>query len=815
MKIAEYFFKNVPIEKRNVVQEKLEDFSKIIPKIKNLSEIPKGFWIRKVAGTEIFKFRVNSGDRILFDYDDNNELRFLSFENHDNQILAANKKRSIRFENFVINTDEYIESPVDDDIDYRAKYDLQAKINQLRYEIIVEDEDIEFILEEPLFEKENYLTSEQFEALNKYDDVSIILGCAGSGKTSIGIRKLLINQELKRDTIYLTNSKYLNNQVEKDFLKVSKTKKGVSFYSLQTLYENLLGKTANVVYYQDFMEWYKKNNLRNRDMNISPNNLFLEINSVLKGKYEQQGIISKKKYLQLKSHFTNYEKKYIYHIASLYQKWLEDSGYYDLNDLAKLIDKIGKMNRDIVIDEVQNFTKVQLKSILNLKEQNHNILLLGDNFQTTQSYTFSLENLQSIISENNYRFKVSYLSNNFRSGKDTVSLLNKIKTDKENYKQSSTYIIEKALRMTQEPEILFTEGDFKKIKENLNQTAEAIIIVSNEEDKRRLIADGFERIFNIYDIQGLQYSKVYCYNLFNDFNDSFKKLNEKKATSTLNSILYNFIYLASSRSIDKLVFIEKENSSLAKTFKEYFRKVTIEELLRDKTAITNQQDWIIEGYNLKRLGKYEQAIEAFKMADNLKEVKICKNILARKLNYKLSKDYQLIIKFNWDVKSKTEMAEALIYLRDNYNWNIRGNVRHYVTGILESYYKDYFIHEDQEISNLVELIARNTNHSAAVKSEIFFTGFIYQNDKPIKIQSNLNSSVKGIYINFENGKCSVKYTNAEPELNTIQEFAKLEDNSPSKPSPYNGIKTVEIIENNKQKNIEMTVEEHLSDIFDY
>lgn len=55
MKFTKSLLKDIPIEKRDVVLDKIKEFETVLLRSKTLADIPKGFWIRKVAGTDIYK----------------------------------------------------------------------------------------------------------------------------------------------------------------------------------------------------------------------------------------------------------------------------------------------------------------------------------------------------------------------------------------------------------------------------------------------------------------------------------------------------------------------------------------------------------------------------------------------------------------------------------------------------------------------------------------------------------------------------------------------------------------------------------------
>ncbi|MDF9840773.1 MULTISPECIES: hypothetical protein [unclassified Paenibacillus] len=194
VKIRKNFMKDVPMEKQEIVKSKIDYFSKMLPDKKTLSEIPKGFWVRNVRGTDIYKFRVNSGDRILFKYEQMNgeeTLVLLSFQTHDRQIRAAKSITAYsEVLDYTINEDAYENEPVDKEIDDYVVAEVYSHLESIRQEIIFEDEYINLAVEYDE-QQTNILSLQQFECLTEVSQPVIIFGCAGSGKTNIALRKLL------------------------------------------------------------------------------------------------------------------------------------------------------------------------------------------------------------------------------------------------------------------------------------------------------------------------------------------------------------------------------------------------------------------------------------------------------------------------------------------------------------------------------------------------------------------------------------------------------------------------------------------------
>ena len=117
---SEKLLKSIPKEKYNYILSEIKEFyQEYVEKEFNIRNMKHGWSVRRIIGTtniqEIYKFRVNIKDRILFTYgkyiglreEFSNSIVFLEFCNHDSQIIRARN----------INSTEYIEEKFDEQID--------------------------------------------------------------------------------------------------------------------------------------------------------------------------------------------------------------------------------------------------------------------------------------------------------------------------------------------------------------------------------------------------------------------------------------------------------------------------------------------------------------------------------------------------------------------------------------------------------------------------------------------------------------------------------------------------------------------------
>lgn len=764
MKIAKDFFKHVPIEKRKIVQNKLSQFAEAIIKSKVFSDVPKGFWIRKIIGTNIYKFRVNSGDRILFRFEESTgSIIFISYETHDDQVRSARSFQDVDIEAFEINVAEYVDGEIDIKIDHYAKQELLSKLYVIEQQDVIDEEYISLLIENPLLHTSNVLTREQYECLTVREKIVIILGCAGSGKTSIGIRKLLLHEELAVPTIYVSHSSYLMNAVKETFFTYTKKAKHISFYSLQQLYEHVLQKKIVVVSLQDFLKWYEQNQLHNEQIALTPEAIFLEINTVIKGEAKQKALLGLDEYLASTSCLSINEKRFVYFIASLYQQWLQTNDYVDLNDMATMVLKEKAQYISLIVDEMQELTKKQLDSIIHLTIAPNHLMILGDYHQVLLNYKFSIEQLKQHLAEKALPYQILSIMKNFRSGSKTVKLLNEIKHLKQSYYPSNIHEKEKAIRESTLPKVVVDPKKLQHLATHINQNANAIVIVANANEKQYIKQFGFDRIFLIDEVQGLQYSDVYCINIMKINNGHLKLLETTSKHAQLESVYFNQLYIAASRSIEHLCFIEEETTPLLDAYMPYLEQTNLDAILCGPFTETSREEWLQEGLQLKLLGKYEQAIDAFIKAGSYEEIRLCEDLQARAKNYDHLQEYETILKFGWHIQDAQQLITCLTVLEKQYGIQMIGNISYFVTkmdgGIL---YRQHYLSPSSSVEERGNGIYSLIDYDYALKHTLFISGCFYKGNEPIHINEVFkadDTNFRDLLILFNNHEITIEAMN--------------------------------------------------------
>ena len=155
--ISNNFLKEVPAEKREFVIKRLNGFIKELARVhKVLNKTASGFWVRKLRGTDILKFRVNNGDRILFKFaqiGQEDSIVFLHYCTHNQQVVKGRRTSAHknRLADFAINYEvehSCEENQFDNEFlnQHASYFDNDGHINIEKYILIIGQIGLENVL---------------------------------------------------------------------------------------------------------------------------------------------------------------------------------------------------------------------------------------------------------------------------------------------------------------------------------------------------------------------------------------------------------------------------------------------------------------------------------------------------------------------------------------------------------------------------------------------------------------------------------------------------------------------------------------------
>ncbi|MGL5725366.1 ankyrin repeat domain-containing protein [Cetobacterium sp.] len=638
--INESFLKTVPKELKDVVQNKLFKFYEILSKT-NLYKLPNSFWIKKInyKSKEFYEFRVNSGDRIIFDLITNNfkkTLRFCYFSNHDRALEKYKKMQLNNFSNFEILKEDYPKTEIKD---YTLEYEkIFNNIHLIDYKI----ENEEFF-KNLIDNKESslyyclYLNKEQYNCLN-YESPLIINGGAGSGKTAILFNKMLnllsenkLSKDSKINLGYFCLNIKLKENIEEIMKQVIGKNTDIKFYSVtEYLLDNLGINENNLITYKNFQSFfsaYSKKVFKGKKSEIKVEQAYSEINGIIKGMMFNQSpdnwkrnltneLITLDEYQSLPEEYSIYDstkRNDIYKIAIAYQNYLKTNKKLDLNDLSRImIDNISEDKKldYIFIDEVQDLTEVQIFMINSLCKDFNNVFFAGDIHQVVTMNHFNVNRLSQLHNKNGKNIK--FLVKNYRSRQKIIEVSNKVKELRKKYIGSQKMEYEQLEEHISEGGKFNIEKVNIHLLEKVSLDADFIILVSNDKQKIELLKllklkDNFlDMIFTVEEAKGLEFESVICYNLISSNLNEWDIILSNNAKKNQNyRYFFNLLYVGITRAKSNVILMEKEieNNNLLKEFD----KISTLTKVADSIKVSSSEEWIERAKKLEKSGKIQEA----------------------------------------------------------------------------------------------------------------------------------------------------------------------------------------------------------------
>lgn len=671
--ILQQFWDSIPQEKLKHVRCKLPYYlEKLTVERGNISNMPKGFYARRIRGTsDKYKFRVANDDRILFIYAD--DIKGIRMENkcgivlllycsHDEQIRSGRKIEvtgNEKFSEYDFDIQSYTEETETVgfcEIEERYRT-LNLVIDNTRaYQ--VEDDDLARMAEDGVKDWQYYLNNEQYDCVQIHDRPVFLSGGAGTGKSTIGLHKLFsLSKNEDARLAYFTYTKTLKedftkmyNDYQQDYLKSNPNElsANVEFHSINEFcFANLGKKSTNLIDFRKFESGFCADNwFLFQNMPIHKVDIWQEIRGLIKGymgRYwlrneglkEQQfdsPLILQEIYLSLADEdciFNKEERSKIYSIAEKYQLWLDKENKFDENDLARTMlimlekGKLKPVYDYIMVDEVQDLSELQIYLLLSLKRNKANFndyFFSGDIHQMINPTYFSFSRLRMPFHYQQVDKEIQILEKNYRSQEHIVRLSNKMgelcKTyigAKDNF---SAIPLQKPGNL---PFLLMPSTDNRRQLFSALQRKDrkyAIIVVPNETEKKRIKEEmgTTERIFTVQEIKGLEYDYVVCVNMLtpflNEWQDIMDGLGKKNAKYRY---YFNIFYVALTRAKQNLcIYEDNVQHPLLLQIQEFLQQITLfDPNSMDLVRQANRLEVLNDARNQERIGNYDQAMQGY------------------------------------------------------------------------------------------------------------------------------------------------------------------------------------------------------------
>jgi hypothetical protein len=459
----------------------------------------------------------------------------------------------------------------------------------------------------------------------------IVIGSAGSGKTMLTLEKM---KACCGEGLYVTNSPYLVQNARQLYYgnHYENEAQEIDFLSYRELLETLQVAEGREIDFPIFVDWLRKNNRLQR---IDANTLYEEFKGVITGNTLDKRYLSREAYLNLgikQSIYPEQERAAVYDLFEKYLILLKDHAYYDINLLSfDYLAQVIPQYDFIVVDEVQDFTSIQLFLLLKTLKHPQDFILCGDSNQIVHPNFFSWAKIKSLFYQQAKHPTeiMQILHKNYRNAASITDLANKILKVKNrrfgSVDRESHYLIENQPSIQGEVYCLLEDT---AIRQEINQktrksTHFAVIVL--RDDLKEKARQHFQTplIFSIYEAKGLEYENVILYNVISCEEEKFSAIAKgvdsadlagdlvygrvkDKADRSLEiyKFFINALYVALTRAIKRVYFIETVSQH---ALLDLLGLHPTTELIAIELQESSLDEWQKEAKRLEMQGKQGQA----------------------------------------------------------------------------------------------------------------------------------------------------------------------------------------------------------------
>lgn len=722
MIVANQFIKTLPQGRSEKILKKLHMFEKHLLEAENqIRELPAGYYVRCIKNTDIFKFRLNNKDRILYTYSkqqdkESSQIVFLQYVTHDDQVRVAHNIDTESINEVSLDIDisreTYVEEKEEKAADeYMTQYCINGFIDMdLIPSIVVSEEKLAQLAATNDDEYLYYLSKEQYDIINSLKGRVLLTGSGGTGKTVVLHNALAYARENNQRALYVTYNELLLDSTRKVYEKfVDEKLENCDFYTVMQLEKECYGESENrIITHEELIQWVKENKdkfkeLRDRDSFETA----VELNGVLLGSMVQLELQTKEEenkglrgdyvgsmefqqYLNLTKRaysFCEEERRAIFNLGKAYIKWLKENNLTDENQVIEKIFKYKNFSKAydwVIVDEVQDLSEKQIYFLSKFVKDSGYIIWAGDVNQVILPTLFSYSSIKSMYFNKSEDLVEFSMSRNYRSTTGIVDFINNITKERIKILGKTSYDYQQeAIRKGDKPSVLrFDQEDIDKLFKSIGEKHYCALVVPNEDVKNSLIekySESASRIFTIYEIKGLEYENIICYNIISTYKNLWEEMirGNEKAREVMRYYL-NMIYVASSRAKDNLNIYEDSMENLK--FKPYescreLKEFNEQELGFVKTS--SSADWQQEAERLEKAGQGVRAklIRDFKLEKTLEIVNKNADELYSNMYKAVSKQVQVKTPFDEAMK-----PGILLYRQRNYTEALK-----IFNGLLENY----------------------------------------------------------------------------------------------------------------------------------
>jgi len=461
----------------------------------------------------------------------------------------------------------------------------------------------------------------------------VIIGSAGSGKTMLTLEKM---KRCVGKVLYITNSPYLVQSARHLYFSnlYSNDDQEIDFLSYREFLEALQVPAGKEIDFFSFSRWLSRfHKIRHTQ---DPNRLYEEFKGVITGNELDKPYLSKQAYLNLgikQSIYPSDERSQIYELFERYLAFLKEANLYDINLVSfDYLTRYPQKYDYVVIDEVQDFTAVQLMLVLKSLKCPQQFILCGDSNQIVHPNFFSWAKIKSLFFKtlsDRHTEMIRILNKNYRNASSITVIANKILKIKNarfgSIDKESHYLVESQSTLAGEIySVLETEAVRQEINTKTYKSTHYAVIVLRDDQKEQA-RQYFQTplVFSIYEAKGLEYDNVILYNfvsseqkMFRDIaldltsNDleadfSYARVKDKSDRSLeIYKFFINALYVGITRAVKNVYFIEKIAHHALLNLLDL---KPMDSFVAIEAQVSSIEEWQKEARKLEMQGKQDQA----------------------------------------------------------------------------------------------------------------------------------------------------------------------------------------------------------------
>jgi hypothetical protein len=461
----------------------------------------------------------------------------------------------------------------------------------------------------------------------------VIIGPAGSGKTALTLEKM---KQCRGDVLYITHSPYLvHNSRELYYANHYDTDhQTIDFLSYHEFIETIQVPQGREINFKDFRRWVNK--FSQIKVARDHHKLYEEFKGVISGAETKKPYLSSNEYLNLgvkQSIYLQDEKESVFSMYDKYLQFIKKEGLYDTNLIShEYLTKVKPKYDFIVIDEIQDFTNIQLLLILKSIKEENQFILCGDSNQIVHPNFFSWAKIKSLFYKGEIKTThnaTRILHTNYRSSNKVVQLANSILKIKNirlgSVDKESNYLMNCNSSTKGEVHFLkLSDTNVQTLNEKTKRSTKYAVIVIRD-DYKEAAKKKFNTplIFSIHEAKGLEYENVILYDFIASESKAFLEIahnvskedllkdlvylrgrNKSDRSLEIYKFYINALYVAVTRSIKNVYWVE----SLKKhPLLDLLGIKELQNTLNIDMSESSLDEWQSEARKLELQGKQDQA----------------------------------------------------------------------------------------------------------------------------------------------------------------------------------------------------------------